>query len=58
MKDVRATGRNADYLDFYKRSKLSTQEKMSRGHDDSVGFGAGAPDAKLSQAMNNLGQLA
>ncbi len=56
VKDVRVTGRNADYLDFSKRSKLSGQEKTLRGYDDSVGFGAGAPDARLNQAMTNLGQ--
>jgi Ca-activated chloride channel family protein len=56
VNDLTATRRPADYLDFSKRSKWSGQEKMSRSYDDSVGFGAGAPDAKLNQAMANLGQ--
>jgi Ca-activated chloride channel family protein len=56
VKDVPATQRPADYLDFGKRGTLSNQEKDNQKNDSSVGFGAGAPDAKLSQAMNNLGQ--
>jgi Ca-activated chloride channel family protein len=56
VSDVTATRRLADYLDFHKRSKLSGQEKQSQAYDDSVGFGAGAPDARLNQAMLNLGQ--
>jgi Ca-activated chloride channel family protein len=56
VKDVTATRRDADYLDFGKRSKLSGQEKVLQSYDDSVGFGAGAPDANLNQAMANLGQ--
>jgi Ca-activated chloride channel homolog len=56
VKDVPGTGRDADYLDFKKRSQSSGQEKALRLYDDSVGFGAGAPDAKLMQAMLNLGQ--
>ena len=54
--DLKATTRTADYLDFSKRGKMSGQEKINKGYDDSVGFGAGAPDAKLTQAMLNLGQ--
>ena len=56
VKDVPATTRTADYLDFSKRGYLSNQEKVNKNNDTSVGFGAGAPDAKLGQAMVNLGQ--
>jgi outer membrane protein assembly factor BamB len=56
VKDVPATQRPADYLDFSKRGYLSNQEKVNKHNDTAVGFGAGAPDARLSQAMVNLGQ--
>jgi Ca-activated chloride channel homolog len=56
VKDMPGTGRNADYLDFKKRSLWSGQEKALKGYDESVGFGQGAPDGRLTQAMLNLGQ--
>jgi outer membrane protein assembly factor BamB len=50
-----ATRRKADYLDHGKRMAGSPRYAASMKMDSSVGFGAYKGDAKIEQAMNNLG---
>jgi Ca-activated chloride channel family protein len=55
IKDLRATVRKADYLDYSKR-RTSGKEAASQGKDAGVGFGGGKGDAKIGQGQKNLGQ--
>jgi outer membrane protein assembly factor BamB len=55
-KDVLATKRYADYLDYGKRMVHSKVEPMYMKNDAGVGFGGAPADAKLGQAQLNLGQ--
>jgi hypothetical protein len=50
-----STSRHADYLDHNKRRHRSPYYGMHSGHDSSVGFGGSKGDAKIGQAMGNLG---
>jgi Ca-activated chloride channel homolog len=50
------TARKADYLDNDKRMQGSPQYKASAGMDAAVGFASAKGDAKMEQAMLNLGQ--
>jgi outer membrane protein assembly factor BamB len=45
----------ADYLDHGKRSRRSPYYKLHGSHDMGVGFGGHKGDAKIHQAMGNLG---
>jgi Ca-activated chloride channel homolog len=56
VKSLEATKQKAEYLDFAKRNAASPQEKKLQEADAGVGFGGGKGDAKISQAMGNLGQ--
>lgn len=56
IKDVQSTARTADYLDHAKRKAYSKQEMLYKANDSGVGFGSAPADAKLHQAMGNLGQ--
>jgi Ca-activated chloride channel family protein len=55
VQDLTSTTRKADYLDYGKR-RASGKEVTNQAYDTSVGFGGGKGDAKISQAMSNLGQ--
>ncbi|HEY3964913.1 MAG TPA: PQQ-binding-like beta-propeller repeat protein [Planctomycetaceae bacterium] len=56
VRDIAATSRTADYLDYSKRAK-SRKETAAQKADDGVGFGgAFKGGGKISQAMSNLGQ--
>ncbi|HXG10279.1 MAG TPA: PQQ-binding-like beta-propeller repeat protein [Gemmataceae bacterium] len=55
IKDLPATIRAADYLDYSKRM-ASPNEKLNQTYDNSVGFAQGKGDAKIEQAITNLGQ--
>jgi outer membrane protein assembly factor BamB len=56
MKVYRATSRKAAYLDHAKRARGSPQYACSESLDAGVGFAAAKGDAKIDQAMRNLGQ--
>jgi Ca-activated chloride channel family protein len=58
VKDLSATTRPADYLDYEKRAAVSARERMSQSLDASVGFaGLGNKgSAKMSMTRANLGQ--
>jgi outer membrane protein assembly factor BamB len=61
MRDARyrnyaATARKADYLDHAKRVRGSPRYAASQRADSAVGFGAFKGDAKMAQAMHNLGK--
>jgi outer membrane protein assembly factor BamB len=49
------TRRAADYLDHEKRRRRSTRYADHAMHDAAVGFGLHKGDAKIEQAMRNLG---
>lgn len=49
------TLRSADYLDHEKRSRRSPQYHAQAAYDTGVGFGSHKGDAKIEQAMHNLG---
>ena len=53
---LKSTTRIADYLDFDKRKENSVQEKAQAAQDATVGFAGGKGDAKIEQAMMNLGR--
>jgi Ca-activated chloride channel family protein len=54
---MKSTERQADYLDYAKRSTTSRMEAQSQSLDASVGFaGSSKGDAKMSLAMANIGQ--
>ena len=56
-KALKSTERQADYLDYAKRSTASTVEVQSQSLDAEVGFaGAAKGDAKMPLAMANIGQ--
>jgi len=55
IKDLTATARKADYLDYSKR-RSSGKEAASQGKDAGVGFGGDKGDAKIGQGKSNLGQ--
>jgi Ca-activated chloride channel family protein len=56
VKDLKETARKADYLDYAKRGR-SAKETYNQSADAGVGFGGMSKgDAKISQAMSNLGQ--
>jgi outer membrane protein assembly factor BamB len=50
------TGTPADYLDYGKRRRRSPHDVACEMADGAVGFGAHKGDAKMSQAMLNLGK--
>jgi hypothetical protein len=50
------THKVADYLDHAKRQRRSPQYAAQTCFDSSVGFGGHKGDAKIHQAMRNLGQ--
>jgi outer membrane protein assembly factor BamB len=50
-----STASNADYLDHAKRARRSPRYAAAELSDAAVGFGAHKGDAKMAQAMNNLG---
>jgi len=50
-----ATARKADYLDHGKRKVGSRRYFMAACMDEAVGFASGKGDAKMEQAMHNLG---
>src|SRR5262249_29992803 len=54
IKDLTATARTADYLDYAKR-RSSGKEAESQKKDAGVGFGGDKGDAKISQGRSNLG---
>jgi outer membrane protein assembly factor BamB len=54
-RDLRDTERPADYLDYGKRAD-SPNEKLLQSYDNIVGFAQGKGDAKIEQAVKNLGQ--
>jgi outer membrane protein assembly factor BamB len=61
MRDARyrfyaGTARKADYLDHAKRVRGSPRYAASQHADSAVGFGAFKGDAKMAQAMYNLGK--
>ena len=61
MRDARyrhyaGTARKADYLDHAKRVRGSPRYAVSQAADSAVGFGAFKGDAKMAQAMHNLGK--
>jgi outer membrane protein assembly factor BamB len=51
-----ATEHRADYLDYAKRQANSKMEQLNKGADVGVGFATSPADAKLYQAVGNLGQ--
>jgi Ca-activated chloride channel family protein len=51
----RGTAMPADYLDHGKRQRRSPHYKMHGAYDSAVGFGGHKGDAKIGQAMHNLG---
>jgi Ca-activated chloride channel homolog len=53
---IEATKQKAEYLDYAKRNAVSPVEKKLQEADAGVGFGGGKGDAKIRQAMDNLGQ--
>jgi len=56
-KALKSTERQADYLDYAKRSTASRVEAHSQSLDAMVGFGGSSKgDAKMSLAMANIGQ--
>jgi Ca-activated chloride channel family protein len=55
IKDLKATARKADYLDYSKR-RTSDKESASQKGDADVGFGGAKGDAKIDQGVANLGQ--
>ncbi len=56
VQDLKETARKADYLDYTKRGR-SAKETYNQSADAGVGFGGSMKgDAKMSQAMDNLGQ--
>jgi outer membrane protein assembly factor BamB len=55
MRHYAATFRKADYLDHAKRSSRSPRYRASQHLDSMVGFSGSKGDAKLYQAMQNLG---
>ena len=56
VQDLAETARKADYLDYAKRSR-SVKELANQSADAGVGFGGMSKgDAKMGQAMSNLGQ--
>jgi Ca-activated chloride channel family protein len=55
LKDLPATTRNADYLDYGKRA-TSPSERANQTYDSNVGFAQGKGDANIEQAIRNLGQ--
>src|SRR5262249_45728507 len=55
IKDLTATARTADYLDYSKR-RSSGKEAESQKKDAGVGFGGDKGDAKIAQGKSNLGQ--
>jgi outer membrane protein assembly factor BamB len=50
-----STSRHADYLDHAKRSRRSPHYSSHSLHDSAVGFSGHKGDAKIYQAMSNLG---
>jgi outer membrane protein assembly factor BamB len=50
------TARKADYLDHAKRARRSPRYAASQHLDSMVGFGGHKGDAKMAQAMHNLGK--
>jgi hypothetical protein len=50
------TARKADYLDHAKRARRSPRYAASQHVDSMVGFGGHKGDAKMAQAMGNLGK--
>jgi outer membrane protein assembly factor BamB len=57
VKEIAATSRTADYLDYSKRQMHSPVERSNQEKDAGVGFaGASKGDAKIAQAAGNLGQ--
>ena len=50
------TAQKADYLDHAKRARMSPRYAASQHADSAVGFGAFKGDAKMAQAMRNLGK--
>jgi Ca-activated chloride channel family protein len=56
MRGYAGTVRKADYLDHGKRLRGSPQYKVSEHRDAAVGFGYAKGDAKMYQAMHNLGK--
>jgi outer membrane protein assembly factor BamB len=55
IRDYAATSRKADYLDHARRVLGSPRYRASAAADAAVGFAASKGDAKISQAMHNLG---
>jgi Ca-activated chloride channel family protein len=55
LRDLPATQRPADYLDYGKRAK-SPVETQNQNNDAGVGFAGAKGDAKIEQAIMNLGQ--
>ena len=55
MRSYAAMSRKADYLDHAKRSRRSPRYVASAHHDSNVGFSGSKGDAKMDQAMKNLG---
>ncbi len=55
-RDLQATARPADYLDYGKRQGASPLERAQAQQDAGVGFGGAKGDAKIAQAMGNLGR--
>ena len=53
---LHCTGTPADYLDYGKRRRRSPMDVASEHADGAVGFGAHKGDAKMAQAMRNLGK--
>jgi outer membrane protein assembly factor BamB len=49
------TASPADYLDHAKRQRRSPHYEAQAAYDGGVGFGGSKGDAKIHQAMNNLG---
>jgi Ca-activated chloride channel family protein len=54
-KTLEATRRQADYLDYTKRAR-SPIESANKNNDAGVGFATAKGDAKIGQALGNLGQ--
>jgi outer membrane protein assembly factor BamB len=50
------TGTPADYLDYAKRKRRSPRDLACEMADGAVGFGAHKGDARMAQAMHNLGK--
>jgi len=55
MRSYAAMSRKADYLDHAKRSRRSPRYTASEHLDSNVGFSGSKGDAKMDQAMKNLG---